>query len=40
VDCDGASLVNNAHFDSAGTLEVGRRFAKALLEIEKSDIVK
>jgi hypothetical protein len=36
VDCDGATLANNAHFDSAGTLEVGKRFARCLQEMEKS----
>jgi hypothetical protein len=29
VDTDGASVVNGAHFDSAGTFEVGKRFAAA-----------
>lgn len=34
VDTDGATLANVAHFDSAGTLDVGRRFAEALLKLE------
>lgn len=32
VDTDGVSLANGAHWDTAGTLEVGRRFAEALLK--------
>ncbi len=36
VDTGGASLANAAHFDSAGTLEVGRRFAHALVELERT----
>lgn len=35
VDPEGAMLANSAHFDAAGTLEVGRRFAEALLALEK-----
>ena len=31
VDTDGAELANGAHFSAKGTLEVGRRFADALL---------
>jgi hypothetical protein len=34
VDTQGVSLANNAHFDSEGTLEAGRRFAAALLRLE------
>lgn len=34
VDCDGASLANNVHFDTAGTLDIGRRFAAAYLQRE------
>jgi hypothetical protein len=36
VDTDGASLQNAAHFDTAGTLEVGKRFARALVELERA----
>ncbi len=32
VDLDGATLANAFHFDAAGTLEIGQRFAKAYLE--------
>lgn len=32
VETVGATLANTAHFDAAGTLEIGRRFAEALLE--------
>lgn len=34
VDTDGATLKNGYHFDSAGNLEVGRRFALALISAE------
>lgn len=34
VDTSAASIANNVHYDAAGTLEVGRMFAEALLEIE------
>ena len=33
VDTDGASIANNVHFDAAGTLDVGRRFADAFHEL-------
>ncbi|MEZ5940016.1 MAG: sialate O-acetylesterase [Planctomycetaceae bacterium] len=32
VDLDGASLANKVHFDAAGTLEIGRRYAVAWQE--------
>jgi len=32
VDTEGATLANGAHFDAAGTLEVGRRFAEAVIK--------
>ena len=34
VDTASATLANNAHFDTAGTLDVGRRFADALVKVE------
>ena len=34
VDTAGATIANGAHWDSAGTLDVGRRFADALLKFE------
>ena len=34
VDTATASIANSAHYDTVGTLEVGRRFAEALLKIE------
>jgi Carbohydrate esterase, sialic acid-specific acetylesterase len=34
VDTEGASLANEYHFDAEGTLEVGQRFAQALLELQ------
>lgn len=34
VDTAGATLANSAHFDTAGTLDVGRSFAEALLAFE------
>jgi hypothetical protein len=34
VETDGATLMNSYHFDAAGNLEVGRRFALALLSAE------
>ena len=34
VDTAGATIANIAHFDTAGTLDVGHRFAEALLKIE------
>lgn len=34
VDTASATIANNAHFDSAGTLDVGRRFAEALRQLE------
>ena len=35
VDTSGAGLANTAHFDAAGTLEIGRRYAEAILKHEK-----
>jgi lysophospholipase L1-like esterase len=35
VDTSAATVANNVHYDSAGTLEVGRLFAESLLKIEK-----
>lgn len=34
VDTSGATVANKVHFDSAGTIEVGKRFASALLALE------
>ena len=34
VDTSGVTYANGAHFDSAGTLEIGRRFAEALIKFE------
>lgn len=34
VDTSGATVANAYHFDAAGMLDVGRRFAKALLNLE------
>jgi len=34
VDCDGVTLANTAHFDTEGTLVVGRRFADAFRKLE------
>ena len=34
VDTAGAAIANGVHFDSAGTLDVGKRFAQALLKME------
>lgn len=34
VDTSSATIANNAHFDSKGTLEVGRLFADALADVE------
>lgn len=34
VDTSGVTHANGAHFDTAGTLEVGKRFAEALLKLE------
>ncbi len=34
VDTAGATIANAAHFDTAGTLDVGHRFAEALLKLE------
>ena len=36
VDTSTATIANQVHYDSAGTLEVGRLFAESLLRIEKS----
>ena len=35
VDTSAATIANQVHYDSAGTLEVGRLFAESLLKIEK-----
>lgn len=32
VDTDGASIANNAHFDAAGTIDVGKQFAERLMD--------
>jgi hypothetical protein len=37
VDPEGATLANAVHFDAAGTLEIGRRFAEALKSYEKAN---
>lgn len=34
VDTASATIANSAHYDTAGTLDVGRRFAEALLKLE------
>lgn len=34
VDTSGVTYANGAHFDTAGTLEIGKRFAEALLKLE------
>jgi lysophospholipase L1-like esterase len=34
VDTSGVTYANAAHFDTAGTLEIGKRFAEALLKLE------
>ncbi len=34
VSTDGSTYANEYHFDTAGTLDVGRRFARALLALE------
>jgi len=34
VDTAGVTIANGAHWDTAGTIEVGRRFADALLKLE------
>ncbi|HBF34575.1 TPA: hypothetical protein DDW35_08420 [Candidatus Sumerlaeota bacterium] len=36
VDTSGATVMNPAHFDANGTMDVGRRYAKALLEFERA----
>jgi hypothetical protein len=36
VDTTGAAIANTVHFDAAGTLTMGRRFAGALLRAEKN----
>ena len=38
VDPEGASLANAVHFDAAGTLEMGRRFAQAAKELRESPL--
>lgn len=37
VDKSAATVANAAHFDTAGTLDVGRHFADALLAAEAGD---
>ena len=37
VDTSAASIANNVHFDAAGTLQVGRMFAEALIKVESAD---
>ncbi|HRX79307.1 MAG TPA: sialate O-acetylesterase [Pirellulaceae bacterium] len=37
VDTSAASIANNVHYDAAGTLEVGRMFAEALIKIENAE---
>ena len=34
VDTASATVINPFHFDAAGTLDVGRRFAQALFKLE------
>lgn len=34
VDTASATIANGAHFDSAGTLDVGKRFAETLIQLE------
>ena len=34
VDTATATIANSAHFDTAGTLDIGRRFAQTLLKVE------
>ena len=36
VDTEGTTKANDAHFDSAGTMEVGKRFADALSQLEQA----
>ena len=36
VDTEGAAIANAVHFNAEGTLEVGRRFAQALLRLEQA----
>jgi hypothetical protein len=36
VDCSGTTHANAAHFDTAGTLEIGQRFAAALRAMENA----
>ena len=36
VDTASATIANGAHYDSAGTLDVGRRFAEALVKLEST----
>ena len=40
VDTSGVTYANGAHFDSAGTLEIGRRFAEALIKFESAAAVE
>ena len=36
VDTSGATIANSVHFDGPGTLDVGERFAAALMELQQS----
>ncbi len=36
VDTDGVSIANNVHFDAAGTIQVGERFANALQSLQSA----
>ncbi len=40
VETQGASIANRVHFDSRGTLEIGKRFASALLAMETLGAMK
>ena len=40
VDTSGVTYANGAHFDTAGTLEVGKRFAEALIKFEAAAAVE
>lgn len=37
VDTTGATIANDAHFDAAGTIEVGKRFARALSSLQSKE---
>lgn len=40
VDTSGATLANIYHFDAEGMLDVGRRYAEALLQVESQDYAR